>query len=165
MVSTRRLISALALAVLGALVWAVAPALSTTPNVPAAVDLSPPVPNSVQLPEPPARAAAAADDHARYRLDGRDIYVDLPITPWEGALGGSVPVDTPGGEATVKVPRGTSTGRRLRLRGRGLPNPKGKPGDLFAEAKVVVPRDLTKEEERLFEELAGTSKFDPRRHA
>jgi curved DNA-binding protein len=102
--------------------------------------------------------------HPRYRLDGRSIYLDLPITPWEGALGGSVPVDTPGGEATVKVPRGTSTGRRLRLRGRGLPNPNGKPGDLFAEAKVMVPRELTKEEERLFEEMAGTSKFDPRRH-
>ncbi|MGH3340010.1 MAG: DnaJ C-terminal domain-containing protein, partial [Propionibacteriaceae bacterium] len=70
----------------------------------------------------------------------------------------------PGGEATVKVPRGTSTGRRLRLRGRGLPSPKGKPGDLFAEAKVMVPRELTKEEQRLFEQLAGTSKFDPRRH-
>jgi curved DNA-binding protein len=102
--------------------------------------------------------------HPRYRLDGRDIHVDLPITPWEGALGGSVPVDTPDGEATVKVPRGTSTGRRLRLRGRGLPSHKGRPGDLFAEAKVMVPRELTKEEERLFEELAGSSKFDPRRH-
>lgn len=103
--------------------------------------------------------------HPRYRPDGRDLYVDLPISPWEGALGGSVPVDTPGGEATVKVPRGTSTGRRLRLRGRGLPNPNGEPGDLFAEAKVVVPRELTTEEERLFGELAGTSTFDPRRHA
>jgi curved DNA-binding protein len=101
--------------------------------------------------------------HPRYRVEGRDLYVDLPLAPWEGALGASVPVDTPGGEATVTVPKGTSTGRRLRLRGRGLPDPRGKPGDLFAQAKIMVPRKLTKEERHLFEELAGTSKFDPRR--
>jgi curved DNA-binding protein len=100
--------------------------------------------------------------HKRYRVVGRDIYVDLPLAAWEGALGASVPVQTPGGEATVKVPKGTSTGRRLRLRGRGMPNPRGKPGDLYAEAKLMVPRKLTKEEEHLFEELAGTSKFNPR---
>jgi curved DNA-binding protein len=74
-----------------------------------------------------------------------------------------VPVDTPGGQASVKVPKGTSSGRRLRLHGRGLPNPRGKPGDLFAEAKIMVPSKLTKEERHLFEELAGASKFDPRR--
>jgi curved DNA-binding protein len=101
--------------------------------------------------------------HPRYRVEGRDVYVDLPLAPWEGALGASVPVQTPGGDATVKVPKGTSTGRRLRLRGRGLPDPRGKPGDLFAEAKIMVPTKLTKEERHLFEELAGTSKFDPRR--
>jgi curved DNA-binding protein len=101
--------------------------------------------------------------HRRFRVEGRDVYVDLPLAPWEGALGGSVPVETPGGGASVKVPKGTSTGRRLRLRGRGLPNPRGKPGDLFAEAKIMVPSKLTKEERHLFEELAGASKFDPRR--
>jgi curved DNA-binding protein len=101
--------------------------------------------------------------HPRYRLDGRDLIVDLPLAAWEGALGASVPVETPGGEATVKVPKGSSTGRRLRLRGRGLPNPRGTPGDLYAEVKLMVPRRLTREEERLFEELAGTSKFNPRK--
>jgi curved DNA-binding protein len=101
--------------------------------------------------------------HRRFRLEGRDVYVELPLAPWEGALGASVPVDTPGGQASVKVPTGTSSGRRLRLRGRGLPNPRGKPGDLFAEAKIMVPAKLTTEERRLFEELAGASKFDPRR--
>ena len=99
----------------------------------------------------------------RYRLDGRDITVDLPLAAWEGALGASVEITTPGGDAKVKVPKGTSTGRKLRLKGRGLPNPKGKPGDLYAEVKLMVPHRLTPEEERLFEELAGTSKFDPRR--
>jgi curved DNA-binding protein len=102
--------------------------------------------------------------HRRYRVDGRDLHVDLPLAPWEGALGATVEIDTPDGTAKVKVPRGTSSGRRLRLRGRGLPNTRGTPGDLFAEARIVVPSKPAPEETRLFEELAGTSKFDPRRH-
>ncbi|MBV9486824.1 MAG: DnaJ domain-containing protein, partial [Frankiaceae bacterium] len=81
--------------------------------------------------------------HPHYRVAGRDIYVDAPLTPWEAALGTSVAVDTPGGEAKVKVPSGTSCGRRLRLRGRGLPNPRGEPGDLYAEAKILVPKRLS----------------------
>jgi len=100
--------------------------------------------------------------HPRYRLDGRDLHVDLLLAPWEAALGTSVAVDTPGGEAKVKVPGGTSSGRRLRLRGRGLPNPRGKPGDLYAEAKIMVPPRLSRAERRLFEQLAAESSFDPR---
>jgi curved DNA-binding protein len=102
------------------------------------------------------------DPHPRYRLDGRDLYVDLLLAPWEAALGTSVAVDTPGGEAKVKVPAGTSSGRRLRLRRRGLPNPRGTPGDLYAEAKIMVPRRLSQAERRLFEQLAAESDFDPR---
>jgi curved DNA-binding protein len=101
--------------------------------------------------------------HPRYRLEGRDLYVDLLLAPWEAALGTSVAVDTPGGEAKVKVPAGTSTGRRLRLRGRGLPNPRGTAGDLYAEAKIMVPPRLSRAERRLFEQLAAESHFDPRR--
>lgn len=101
--------------------------------------------------------------HERYRVDGRDISVRLFITPWEAALGTTVPVDTPGGEAKVKVPAGTSSGRRLRLRGRGMPNPRGAPGDLFAEVHVAVPQRPSPEEKRLFQELAAASSFDPRR--
>jgi curved DNA-binding protein len=101
--------------------------------------------------------------HPRYRLSGRDLSVDLLLAPWEAALGSTVAVDTPGGEAKVKVPAGTSSGRRLRLRGRGLPNPRGKPGDLFAEAKIMVPPRPSRAERRLFEELAAESDFDPRR--
>jgi curved DNA-binding protein len=103
--------------------------------------------------------------HPRYRVEGRDLYVDLPLAPWEAALGTSVVVDTPGGETKVKVPSGTSSGRRLRLRGRGLPHHRGKPGDLFAEAKIMVPGKLTHEERQLFEQLAATSTFDPRRQS
>jgi curved DNA-binding protein len=103
--------------------------------------------------------------HRSYRLDGRDLHADLRLAPWEAALGTSVALATPGGEAKVKVPPGTSSGRRLRLRGRGLPNPKGKPGDLLAEAKIVVPAKLSETERELFEQLAATSDFDPRRGA
>ncbi|MCU1378841.1 MAG: heat shock protein DnaJ domain protein [Acidimicrobiales bacterium] len=99
----------------------------------------------------------------RYRVEGRDVYVELPIAPWEGALGTSAPVHYPGGTATVKVPAGTSSGRRLRLKGRGIPDPKGTPGDLYAEVRMVVPRKLSDDEQRLFEELARVSSFDPRR--
>jgi curved DNA-binding protein len=101
--------------------------------------------------------------HPVYRIQGRDLYVDLRLAPWEATLGTSVVVDTPGGEAKVKVPQGTSCGRRLRLRGRGLPNPRGKPGDLYAEAKIVVPARLSPTEQQLFEQLAAASDFDPRR--
>ena len=100
--------------------------------------------------------------HPRYRLDGRDLFVELRLAPWEAALGTSVAVDTPGGEVKVKVPGGTSSGRRIRLAGRGLPNPKGKPGDLYAEARIMVPARLSRPERRLFEQLAAQSNFDPR---
>jgi curved DNA-binding protein len=101
--------------------------------------------------------------HHRYRVQGRDLRVELPLAPWEAALGTTAALDTPDGEAKVKVPPGTSSGRRLRLRGRGLPNPRGTPGDLFAEVRIMVPRKLSAEERRLFEELAAESTFDPRR--
>jgi curved DNA-binding protein len=100
--------------------------------------------------------------HPRYRVDGRDLYVDLPLTPWEAALGTSVAVETPGGNTKVKVPPGTSSGKRLRLRDRGLPHPRGRHGHLYAEVRIMVPAKLTDEERRLFEQLAATSTFDPR---
>ena len=101
--------------------------------------------------------------HPVYRVEGRDLHVTLPLTPWEAALGTSAVIGTPGGEAKVKVPAGTSTGRRLRLRGRGLPNPRGKDGDLLAEVQVMVPPRLSGKERELFEQLAAVSDFDPRK--
>jgi curved DNA-binding protein len=101
--------------------------------------------------------------HQVYRLHGRDLHVELRLAPWEAALGTSAAVPTPGGEAKVQVPAGTSSGRRLRLRGQGLPSPRGKPGDLFAEARIMVPSRLSQAERQLFEQLAATSDFDPRR--
>jgi curved DNA-binding protein len=101
--------------------------------------------------------------HPRYRVDGRDLYVDLPLAPWEAALGTSVAVETPRGEMKVKVPPGTSTGKRLRLRHHGLPHPRGSAGHLYAEVRIVLPAKLTDEERRLLEQLAAVSTFDPRR--
>jgi curved DNA-binding protein len=100
--------------------------------------------------------------HPRYRLEGRDLHMLLPLAPWEAALGSSVDVDTPGGPATVNVPAGTSSHRRLRLKGRGLPNKRGKPGDLYAEAQIKVPKSPSAEERELFEQLGKVSTFDPR---
>ena len=99
---------------------------------------------------------------AQFRLVGRDIIVDLAVSPWEAALGARVPVATPGGGAKVAVPSGSSSGRRLRLRGQGMANPRGRPGDLYAEVKIVIPRSLNDREHELFEELSGVSSFDPR---
>ncbi|MBO3746126.1 DnaJ domain-containing protein [Streptosporangiaceae bacterium NEAU-GS5] len=101
-------------------------------------------------------------EHPRYRVEGRDLHTTLPLAPWEAALGATVAIDTPGGEAKLKVPPGTSSGRRLRLRGRGMPNPRGAAGDLFAEVRIMVPPRLTDEERELFERLAAASRFDPR---
>jgi curved DNA-binding protein len=100
--------------------------------------------------------------HPRYRVDGRDITVDLLLAPWEAALGANLPVDTPGGPIQVHMPAGSSSGRRLRLRGRGMPNPKGTPGDLYAEVKIVVPAQPSPAERKLWQQLAQASGFDPR---
>ena len=102
-------------------------------------------------------------EHPRYRLEGRNLHLDLPVSPWEAALGATVPVDTPGGEVKVQVPPGSSSGRRLRLAGQGMPNPRGRPGDLYAEVRIMVARTLNDRERELFEELSRVSRFDPRR--
>ncbi|GAB3376666.1 DnaJ C-terminal domain-containing protein [Amycolatopsis echigonensis] len=100
----------------------------------------------------------------RYQVDGRDVTVDLPLLPSEAALGATVAMDLPGGgEAKLKIAPGTSSGRKLRLRGRGIPNTRGKPGDLYAAVKIVVPKELTDEQRKLYEELAAATDHNPRR--
>jgi curved DNA-binding protein len=102
--------------------------------------------------------------HPRFRVQGRDLYVDLAVSPWEAALGAEVPVPTLEGSARVKVPAGSSSGRRLRLRGQGMPGSRGaSAGDLYAVVTIKVPRKLNRKERELFERLASTSKFDPRK--
>ncbi|MFF1876267.1 DnaJ C-terminal domain-containing protein [Leifsonia sp. NPDC058230] len=98
----------------------------------------------------------------RLRLDGKNIEMDLPVSPWEAALGASVSTRAPGGPITVRVPPGSSSGRRLRLKGQGMPQSGGKPGDLFARVKIMVPPHLTDRERELFEQLQRESSFTPR---
>ncbi len=97
--------------------------------------------------------------HPRFRLDGLDLHTALPVTPWDAALGAEAAVKTMSGSLKVKIPPGTSSGRRIRLRGKGFPNPKGPAGDLYAEIQIVVPPRLSDEERELFERLAQTSDF------
>jgi curved DNA-binding protein len=100
--------------------------------------------------------------HPRLRIKGDDLQVDLPIAPWEGALGAKVPVQTLTGTAQVMVPPGSSSGRRLRLRGEGLPTEGGGRGDLYAVVSIKVPKKLTRKERDLLEQLSKVSKFNPR---
>jgi curved DNA-binding protein len=103
--------------------------------------------------------------HPRFELKGRDLYTDLPVTPWEAALGADVGVQTLDGQVTMRVPPGSKSGRRLRLKGKGLCNPKGPAGDLYAVLQIVVPESLTQEERDLYKRLAKVSLFDPRKTA
>lgn len=100
--------------------------------------------------------------HPRFRREDDDLVVEIPVAPWEAALGATVSVPTLSGSAKVKVPAGSSSGRRLRLRGEGMPGPGGRKGDLYASVRIVVPKTLEKRERELFEELAAVSRFDPR---
>ncbi len=102
--------------------------------------------------------------HRLYRATGHDLYVDLPLAPWEAALGASVEVPTPAGAVSLKIPPGTSSGRKLRLAGRGLPRPRGTPGDLFAVSQIVVPAELSERERELYASLEQASGFQARRH-
>jgi len=100
--------------------------------------------------------------HSRFSVKGDDTEVEVPITPWEAALGATVPVPTLDGTAEVRVPPGIASGQRLRLRGQGLNIRGGGRGDHFARLKIVVPKELTEAEKKLFQELSKVSKFRPR---
>ena len=100
--------------------------------------------------------------HPRFKLKGKDLQTTLSVTPWEAALGADVELATLDGDVTLKVPPGSSSGRRIRLKGRGFPSRKGARGDLYAEVRVAVPSKVTDEERELFERLAEISAFSPR---
>jgi curved DNA-binding protein len=105
----------------------------------------------------------ALKPHPRFHRRGdHDLDVDLPITPSQAALGTTVTVETPTGNAQIRVPAGSSSGRRLRLRGRGLPKRGGETGDLHAVVKIVVPKKLSDRERELYEQLAESSGTDER---
>ena len=102
--------------------------------------------------------------HALFRVSGHDLYLDLPLTPWEAALGATVEVPTLDGAVNLKVPPNTTAGRKLRLAKKGLAKPSGGEGDLYAIVQVVNPTVLNERERELFRQLAEQSKFDPRAH-
>ncbi len=106
----------------------------------------------------------ALHPHALYRVSGHDLYLDLPLTPWEAALGAIVEVPTLGGSVRLTVPAGTHAGQKLRLARRGLPKPREGEGDLFALVQIVVPTVLSERERALFKALSDASSFNPRGH-
>jgi len=101
-------------------------------------------------------------DDARFRLDGRTVTLVLPITPWEAALGATVPVPTLGGHVDLRIPAGSQSGRKLRLKGRGLPGTE--PGDQIVVLDIRVPVPETHEEQAAYAEFRDAfADFDPRR--
>ena len=102
--------------------------------------------------------------HALFRASGHDLYVDLPLAPWEAVLGAAVEVPTLDGAVRLKVPAGTKAGQHLRLAKRGLPKPREGEGDLYAVVQIAVPAAPTARERELFGQLAKESPFDPRSH-
>jgi|KBSSwiStaDraftv2_1062776.scaffolds.fasta_scaffold04191_6 curved DNA-binding protein len=99
--------------------------------------------------------------HPFYRVDGQDLYVDLPLAPWEAVLGTSVKLPTPAGAVTLKVAAGTRAGQRLRLAGRGMARGKSTPGHLYAMVRIEVPTIIDDKQRKLYEQLAETSNFTP----
>ncbi len=99
----------------------------------------------------------------RFRVDGRDVYMNLPVAPWEAALGASVSAATPDGPVQLTIPPDSAAGRKLRLKGKGIPGKS--PGDLYAELSIVVPRadsDAARDAYRAFEKAFD---FNPRADA
>lgn len=101
-------------------------------------------------------------DHPVFDVDEYDLHTELALTPWEAALGAKVDVPTVDGEATVNVPAGSQSGRKLRLKEKGLADDEDGRGDLYAELSIKVPDDLSDEERELLEALRDESDFDPR---
>ena len=102
-------------------------------------------------------------DDKRFKLKGNDIYTDLLITPWEAALGTRVNIPSIDEETKVYIPQGIQSGEKIRIPTKGYKDGKGSRGDLIAEIKIMVPKKLTNEEKKIFEELNTISAFNPRK--
>ena len=100
--------------------------------------------------------------HALYKIDGRDVSLELPISPWEAALGGKVQVSTPmADKIDLTIPPCISSGKRMRLKGRGIPGKT--PGDFYIQLKIVLPDSLTDKEKSLYKALQEEAgNFNPR---
>jgi len=104
------------------------------------------------------------EPHPLFRVNGHDLYIDLPLSPWEAVLGTEVDLPTLSGPVRLKVKPGTHAGQHLRLGKRGLPRPKGGEGDLYAIVQIVVPTVVGDAERALYRDLAERSTFNPRAH-
>jgi curved DNA-binding protein len=96
--------------------------------------------------------------HPDFEVDGHNLIHELELAPWEAALGAEIAVPTLDGRVNIKIPAGTASGQKLRVRGRGL----GKDGDLIVATRIVLPEKLSAEEKKLWEQLARESHFHPR---
>jgi curved DNA-binding protein len=106
----------------------------------------------------------AFQPHPLFRVEGADVYTDLPLAPWEAALGATVDVPTPDGAVQLTVPKGSAAGRKLRLKGRGLPGKN--PGDLYAVVSIVQPPADSDAGRAAYESLAKAfPNFRPRAHS
>ncbi|KPK07483.1 MAG: hypothetical protein AMJ64_06525 [Betaproteobacteria bacterium SG8_39] len=102
--------------------------------------------------------------HPRFRAEGHDLRIDVPLAPWEAALGAAVEIPTLDARVTLKIPPGSKSGQHLRLAGLGLPKPAGGAGDLYAVLSIALPTTLSARERALYEQLRDASPFDPRAH-
>ena len=100
--------------------------------------------------------------HPVYRPEGKDLHLDLPITPWEAALGGKVVMPTPGGKVDLRIPANARSGQKMRLKGKGMPGTPA--GDIYATLEIVNPKVSTDKARALFEQMAKEMPFDPRAH-
>jgi curved DNA-binding protein len=104
----------------------------------------------------------ALDPHPLYRVSGHDLDIEVPVAPWEAALGAEIEIPTLEGSVSMKVPPGSKGGQKFRLAGKGLPRPNGGAGDLYAVLNIAVPGTLSEREKKLYEELREASRFNPR---
>jgi curved DNA-binding protein len=104
----------------------------------------------------------ALEPHPLYRVHGHDLDLEVPLAPWEAALGAEIEVPTLEGRVKMKVPPGSKAGQKLRLAGKGLPRPGGGAGDLYSVLSIAVPGTLTEREKELYESLRAASSFNPR---
>jgi curved DNA-binding protein len=98
--------------------------------------------------------------HRYYRVEGADVYLDLPLAPWEAALGASIKVPTPSGAIDLKVPANSQAGKKLRLKGRGIPSKT--PGDLYVVVQLALPPANNDKTRKMYEQMRSDIEFNPR---
>ncbi|ANB76187.1 DnaJ C-terminal domain-containing protein [Paraburkholderia phytofirmans] len=108
----------------------------------------------------------ALRQHGLFSVDGRDVTIVVPVAPWEAALGARITVPTPDGAVEIAIPKDSSAGRRLRLKGKGIPasGPAGPSGDLYAQLNIVLPLADSEQARAAYETLRAACDFDPRAH-